>query len=908
MTNQKALIPLTGLSFVVGLIVLSSPSPIANQAEKFTVQVNGENTGSGTIIDLDREQGKYTVLTSWHVVKYPGEYSITTFDGKKHKVKSSTIKNLPNIDLALIEFEGKSKNKQPYKVAEFGDSKNITSGVPLYLSGYLNPAGRRPRRNYVLQPARTLSLQSLAEEGYRIVHDRRLIPGTSGGPIVDRQANLVGVNGIRTKEGTNDLSLGIGIPIQIYQASQDRFVSVEQATEPEQSDTPQNTENLALSSIADLKTKPAKTKYESVYTSPAGHFGDVKTVAMQGDIIVTGSEDTTIKIWDRSSRTLKTTLIGHTAPISGVVITKNNTVISSSQDGTIRFWDLSTGEEERESKNHQSPVDAIALSKDESLLISGDGDGNVKIWDLQDPSAEQPIETKQVHKARIYDLAITANNQIIVSGSEDKTIKLWNRSTEKDPRILIDTRLSRRLTRQAIRRQARKRTGKETKPFKVSHEASVDRLVISNGNKEDKTFIISGSSDNLIKVWDLETGELIRTLKGHSSSVRDLAVTGNTLVSADNNNETIKVWNFLTGNLKHSFKSNHYFWFSSIAISEDGSTLVSASQDEAIKIRNLKTGRLETIRDSITGKKEHPLSANSHSIRTVAISDHHIFSADRDNTITVKNLATGALEYSLEGHKNYVNSLAVNGNVLVSGSKDRTIRIWNLQTWELEKTIRNLLDPITRSIAISEDGSKLVTGSYKAIKIWDLPTGKLEQFLEAHNDGVNAIAIQGNTIVSGGGDKRIKIIDLATGELKHSLPLDKDQEQGHKASINSIVIYENKIYSASYDKTIKVWDLTTGELKQTLTDHQAAVNALAISGNILVSGSRDGEIETRNLTTGKLENIIQAHPTSVNTVAMSEGIIVSGSSDNTIKIWRIPDENNSATNPEAQQTSTATNK
>ena len=86
----------------------------------------------------------------------------------------------------------------------------------------------------------------------------------------------------------------------------------------------------------------------------------------------------------------------------------------------------------------------------------------------------------------------------------------------------------------------------------------------------------------------------------------------------------------------------------------------------------------------------------------------------------------------------------------------------------------------------------MVTGSYKTIKIWDLPTGKLEKFITAHNDGVNAIAIQGDTIVSGGGNKTIEVRSLATGELKYS-PL-----KGHNASINSIAVSGDKIFSASY--------------------------------------------------------------------------------------------------------------
>lgn len=911
MNNRIPLVPLTGLLILgAAYILLSGPSQIATKAKKFTVQINGENTGSGTIIE--RNQDKYTVLTSWHVVKYPGEYSITTVDKKKHKI--AKIKNLPDVDLALVEFTGKSKNNQPYQVAEFGDSKTITSGDHLYLAGYFNPYSNRlsylnrdldkTKRNYLLQTARTLSLQSLAEEGYRIVHDHKLIPGTSGGAIVDHQARIIGINGIRTKEETSEQDFGIGIPLQIYQAGKDKFVNVAsykdkkaQKKQPDVAeDVPKREKDSALPTTSDVQQDNLTTKYREFYASPAGHFGDVNAVAIKGDLIVTGSEDKTLKVWNRDTGEPPKTLIGHTAAITAVEIT-DKYIISSSQDSTIKFWNRATGELQNTLKGHTAAVDAIALSKDGTILVSGSGDDTIKVWDLTN---KKLLKTLNGHTAPVYSVAISDNNQIIVSGSEDKTIKIWDLSSAKSSqtlkpiKTLIDQELSSQLTRKAIRKQAKSKKPKPVKPVRVSHEASVDSLVISNQNSKDEEFIISGSSDNLIKVWDLKTGELKRTLKGHNSSVRDLAIAGNILVSAESNYETVKVWNFRSGDLKRSFTGDNYFWFSSIAISEDGTILVSASQDETIKIRDLTTGRLQKIADPFTGRLRHPLIANKHSIRTLIVSDNHIINASRNNTITVRNLETGALEQLLKGHNSEVNSLAVSGNTLVSGSQDRTIRIWNLTTGKLERTIRNYFDPIPRSIAISEDGNKLVTGSYRTIKIWDLATGKLEKLLHSHNDGVNAIAIQGDTIVSGGGDKTIEVRSLATGELEYILPLkeDREQEKGHKASINSIAVSNNKIYSASYDKTIKVWNLETGKLEKTFTDHAAAVNSLAISDSILVSGSRDGVIETRNLNTEKLEDIIQAHPTSVNTVAISGSTIVSGSSDNTIKIWNRSENEN----------------
>ena len=872
MIKQNSLIPFTGLSILAGIIVLSSPYPISSQAEKFTVQINGENTGSGTIINRDLDQNKYTVLTSWHVVKYPGEYSVTTFDNKKHKI--SGIHTLPDMDLALVEFTSKSPGKKPYQIADFGDSKNITAGASFYVSGYRNPRSRRPKRNYLFQDANILSLQSLAEEGYRIVHDQALIPGTSGGAIVDQQARIIGVNGILTKEGTDKQNFGFGIPIQFYQARKEDFVPIIAQKKQKLTATSSNFCIEEETEPVNLQQNELTTKIDLISTSPASHFGDVKTAAIKNNMIVTGSEDKTLKIWNRETRELQNTLTGHTAAVTGVKITEQN-IISSSYDGTIRFWDLVDHSTECILPAHSSSVNTIAVSQNGKFLVSGGGDKTIKIWDLNSKKLLNTIEAKneqnkQGHGGSIYSIAISEDNRKIISGSGDKTIKVWELETGKLISTLVDQRTSRQLTRKAIKRRAKSNKDTKVKPFQVSHEASVDSLAISSKNSNNQKFIISGASDNLIKIWELETGKLKRTLKGHKSSVRDLELVGNILISADNNYETVKVWDLRTGSAKGTFNSNNYFWFSSLAISDDGKTLVSASQDEAIKVV-----------DIATGQREQPLRANTNSILTVAIGDNHIFHATRNNTITVKNPETGEIEYSLQGHTADVTSLAVWGNFLVSASKDKTIRIWNLTTWELERTIRNFSDPITRSIAISEDGQKIVTGSYRTIKIWDLATGKLEQLLDAHNDGVNAIAIRGDYIVSGGGDKTIKVRSLATGELQYP-PL-----KSHKASITSIALSQDQIFSTSYDKTIKVWDLNTGKLEETLTDHDAAVNSLAISDNILVSGSRDGIIETRNLTTNKLEHVIQAHPASVNSVAIKGDTIVSGSSDNTIKIWQI---------------------
>ena len=74
------------------------PSEIYAKAKEFTVQIDGEETGTGTIIE--NNNGTYTVLTCWHVMDTPGSYQIATVDGATHQV--TKIENLSDVDLAIL--------------------------------------------------------------------------------------------------------------------------------------------------------------------------------------------------------------------------------------------------------------------------------------------------------------------------------------------------------------------------------------------------------------------------------------------------------------------------------------------------------------------------------------------------------------------------------------------------------------------------------------------------------------------------------------------------------------------------------------------------------------------------------------------------------------------------------------
>jgi WD40 repeat protein len=422
------------------------------------------------------------------------------------------------------------------------------------------------------------------------------------------------------------------------------------------------------------------------------------------------------------------------------------------------------------------------------------------------------------------------------------------------------------------------------------HSDSVKGVAMTPDGKR----AVSASSDKTLKVWDLETGRALRALEGHSDPVNGVAVTpdGKRAVSASDD-ETLKVWDLETGRVLCTLEGHFdsltiegVARVNGVAVTPDGKRAVSASADMTLKVWNLKTGRaLRTLEGGFD-----PLAISGLAgVNGVAVmpDGKRAVSASSDK-LKVWDLETGRALNTLEGHSHIVKSVAVtpDGKRAVSASMDNTLKVWDLETGHALRTLEGHSQSVY-GVAVMPDGNRAVSASGdKTLKVWDLETGRALRTLEGHSHWVAGVAVSpdGKRAVSASWDKTLKVWDLETERALRAL-------ESHSDSVNGVAVTPDgkRAVSASEDKTLKVWDLETGRVLRALEGHSQWVDGVAVTpdGKQAVSASNDHTLMVWDLERGCALRTLKGHSYGVNGVAVTPDgeRVVSASTDETLKVW-----------------------
>lgn len=153
-----------------------------------------------------------------------------------------------------------------------------------------------------------------------------------------------------------------------------------------------------------------------------GHHHSVRAIAAHGDTLVSGSYDTSVRVWKISTGEVLHRLNGHTQKVYSVVLDHaRNRCISGSMDNLVKVWSLETGACLFNLEGHTSLVGLLDLSHER--LVSAAADSTLRIWD---PENGQCKATLTAHTGAIT--CFQHDGQKVISGS-DRTLKMWNVKT-----------------------------------------------------------------------------------------------------------------------------------------------------------------------------------------------------------------------------------------------------------------------------------------------------------------------------------------------------------------------------------------------------------------------------------------------------------------------------------------------
>ena len=318
-------------------------------------------------------------------------------------------------------------------------------------------------------------------------------------------------------------------------------------------------------------------------------------------------------------------------------------------------------------------------------------------------------------------------------------------------------------------------------------------------------------------------GALMFTLASHTARVRTLALSpnGETAVSASDDH-TIKIWDLQKGTLEKTL-TGHSDSIRAIALLPSAERLVSAADDHTLRIWNLSSGLqeacIDTQLDWIRGLITLPGLS-----RVGSISD--------DRVIKIWDLDRKEVVRTFRGHAAEINcaALAPDGVSLISGADDRTLRIWRLDGEELPVVLKGHGSRIV-GMAVSSAGQIVSVSAGGTVRLWMGAPNWESRILRWRPEGVRSVSFtpDGNTVIAASADSNIHLWNLAS-ESEGVL-------EGHSDWVNCVASTPDGRYalSGSDDGTLKLWDLRRMSATASPRDHGDRVRAVAVTGDGLTA-------------------------------------------------------------------------